>query len=138
MDDAFCLSWYNLRPYELLEIHSADSIVRLPREVIAHYIRPYFEARIRALRVVSRDHWQSSREGFVPRVGRKLSKGRLVASDPLTYGMFREKKKTKLEWRERWVVIHQGVLSLCKDRLVSSLPVFVFYVILIQYSFTGP
>ena len=72
----------------------------------------YVEARIRALRVVSRDHWQSSKEAFVPRVGSKLSKGRLVSSDPLTYGMFREKEKKKqkqmLEWRERWVVIHQG------------------------------
>lgn len=35
LDDDFRLAWHNLRPYELLEIHSADSIIRLPREVMA-------------------------------------------------------------------------------------------------------
>jgi hypothetical protein len=46
LDDNFRLSWYNLHPYELLEILSTEGIVRLPREVVVHYVRPYFEANV--------------------------------------------------------------------------------------------
>ena len=38
--------WYNILPYELLEIHPAGSTIRLPGEVVAHYVRPYFEAHV--------------------------------------------------------------------------------------------
>ena len=133
LDDDFLLSWYNLRPYELLEIHGADSIVRLPRELITHYVRPYFEARARALKAVSRDYWETSREVFVDKMGgggktSKSGKERLVSSDPLAYAAKGKKKtkKTKLEWRDRWIVIHQGVLSLCNDRSVRSLALSVY------------
>ena len=134
LDDDYVLSFYGIRPYELLEIHPAGSIVRLPREVMVQYVRPYFEARVMALRAVRTDSFPSDREGLADRVAArrskngKIGKGRLVSSDPLVYGMFgdknepkkKNKKVTKTEWKERWVVIHQGVLSLCSDRLVCS------------------
>ena len=152
LDNDFRLAWYNLRPYELLEIHSADSIIRLPREVMAGPLCVTIHTLRRAsgrCALFRETIGNLLKEAFVPRVGSKLSKGRLVSSDPLTYGMFREKEKKKqkqmLEWRERWVVIHQGVLSLCKDRSVSSLLAFVFtsrILSLTQHSFpcmlTGP
>lgn len=55
LEDDFRLSFYALRPYELLELHPARHIIRLPRETLTQYVQPYFEARIRALRSVAKD-----------------------------------------------------------------------------------
>ena len=130
LDDDYLLSWYNLRPYELLEVHPAGTIIRLPRDVMVHYVRPYFEARIQALRIVSKEDKKSHRHGAADRDGAgssksgKLAKGRLVSSEPVAHAKAwnskepKNKSKTTLIWRSRWVVIHQGVLSLCTDRSV--------------------
>lgn len=147
LEDAFVLSHYKIHPHELLEIHPAGSIVRLQREVMVQYIRPYFEAPVKALRKTP----SSSKEGFIDRVGagrsksaKMAGKARLVSSDPLVYGMFGErsepkkKKTTKLEWRERWVVIHEGVLSLCNDRSVRPIYLLFIYPTRILTFFEGP
>lgn len=132
LDDDYVFSWCDIRPYELLEIHPVGSIIRLPREVMVQYVRPYFEARIKALHIVSKNKVRATKEAFVDRVGVRrsksggLTKKGLATSDPLTYDLFRDKnlkesrnkRRSKLEWRERWVIIHQGVLSLCDDRSV--------------------
>jgi hypothetical protein len=147
LEDDFVLSQYNIHPHELLEIHPAGCIVRLQREVMVHYVRPYFEARVKALRKAPSS---SSKEAFVDRVGagrsktaKTAGKARLVSSDPLVYGMFgdrsepKKKKTTKLEWRERWVVIHEGVLSLCNDRSVRPIHLLFIYPTRILTFFKG-
>ena len=53
LEDDFRLSWYNLLPYELLEIRFVGGIVGLPREVAVHYVCPYFEANVKALATVA-------------------------------------------------------------------------------------
>lgn len=111
LEDDFFLSWYNLRPYELLELHLAGAVVSLPREVMLDYVKPYFMAKVKVLR----------KEGDVPREGSiRIPQGTKVhaySSDPPA----RKKGKMKLEWKERWVIIHQGVLNLCKNRTVGVL-----------------
>ena len=137
LDDDFRLSWYNILPYELLEIHPAGSVIRLPREVVVHYARPYFEARVRAAVAVARHDWQSSREGLVGRVGvgrsksRQAGKGR--SSDPLVYVEKETDKKRKWQWMERWVVIHQGVLSVRKNRQVRCFPFLIMFPLVYSY-----
>jgi hypothetical protein len=59
----------------------------------------------------------------------KGGKGRFALSDPLPYAQIdkemekskkQKKKRPKLEWKDRWVVIHQRILTVCKDRSVRS------------------
>jgi hypothetical protein len=176
LEDDFLISWYRLRPYELLEMHLAGGIVMLPREVGGEYVKPYFEARVKALRVIGgtggdRDGeggrvvrpgggMGASRAGAAVRTpavdtgkmrkGRKGDPGRSKSMDPLSSGgsdrimsdggsvdkggkgagkdsgkdsgkRERKKKGVQLEWKDRWVVVHQGVLNLCKHRLVRFL-----------------
>lgn len=112
MEDDYSLSWYQLRPYELLELHPPGAIVRLPRENIPEYVKPYFEARVKALRVIWTEK-ELRAEKDRPRPGQ---------SPADTSPVIRKRKKTKLEWRERWIIIHQGMLNLFKDRS-SSIPI---------------
>ncbi|KIK60974.1 hypothetical protein GYMLUDRAFT_599350 [Collybiopsis luxurians FD-317 M1] len=46
---------YELKPYELLEIHRLGVVAKLPREVTSKYIEPYWEGWVKALRVVFRE-----------------------------------------------------------------------------------
>lgn len=112
LEDEFLLSWYNLRPYELLELHLAGAVVGLPREVMLDYVKPYFMAKVKALR----------KEGDLLYEGsmriQQAGKGQSYSPDT----SMRKKGKIKLEWKERWVIIHQGVLNLCKYRTVGVVP----------------
>jgi hypothetical protein len=90
LEDEFSFSLYNVCPHELLEIHSAELVMTLPRAVLPDYLTPCFHARVSALREV----WKNGANG---------------PSDT----------KPKLEWRERWVLVRDGVLSLCRGRDVS-------------------
>ncbi|KAF5343078.1 hypothetical protein D9758_011123 [Tetrapyrgos nigripes] len=54
LEDHFALGWYELKPYELLEIHRRGVILTLPRTLTVDYISPYWEGYVRALRVVLR------------------------------------------------------------------------------------
>lgn len=96
------------------------TLTALPRSNPTAYIQPYWEGWVRALRVVVRPD--------------------AIDTDPVryTYGQFgsslagtfggvvppkpphveERKPKTNLEWRERWVVIKDGTIYLCKDRQV--------------------
>lgn len=160
LEEHFFVSWYDLGPHELVELHcssppttfaralifgqmlmnggslilpipSQNSIpdrhdsfpspavsatlgltlaeplrlTRLPRHDLASYTEPYWEGWIRILRVM----WQSDLD-------------RSPTDPPETFpqvnGLNDTRTKTK-EWRERWAVIRNGVLSLCKNRDVS-------------------
>jgi hypothetical protein len=164
LEEHFFVSWYNLGPHELVELHcssppttfsralifghmlmnggsltlavpvpSQNSIpdrhasssfsspavsatlsltpaeplrlTRLPRHDLASYTEPYWEGWVRILRVM----WQSDPD---------RSPTGLPETFPQVNGLNDTRTKTK-EWRERWAVIRNGVLSLCKKRDVS-------------------
>ncbi|KAJ3995122.1 hypothetical protein F5050DRAFT_357264 [Lentinula boryana] len=49
------LSDYEIKPYELLEVHRWGVVTRLPREITFKYIEPYWEGWVKALRLVFRE-----------------------------------------------------------------------------------
>ncbi|KAF8842078.1 hypothetical protein BDN67DRAFT_1067996 [Paxillus ammoniavirescens] len=133
LEDEFTLSWYNLRPYELLEMHRAGTVVSLPRDMIEEYIQPYFEAKVRALRAV----W-SPKSGRFEAPGHDTqhelhgSKGkeklgaRLDAFSPRSSNLQPDRRRrAKVEWKERWVIVNQGILTLCKEQ-AGNAPVHQF------------
>ncbi|KAL4074804.1 hypothetical protein V8B97DRAFT_2022429 [Scleroderma yunnanense] len=110
LEDDYNFSWYKLRPYELLEIHRSGTVISLPREVPLEYVQPYFHARAKALLAV----WSHKSGRFKPpgnstehEIGHKK---RDLPAPP--------KWRPKLEWKDRWVVIHNDILSLSKDSVV--------------------
>lgn len=138
LEDDFPLSWYAIRSYELLEVHRAGVVLRLPRELPSEYIQPYFEARVRVLRAVSSNGYIHIYSGE----GDEEKKGTRIQADEEKKGWEKDKgkkskvrekdghgdtlvvvergrsKKQKIEWKERWAVIRSGVLNLCKDENV--------------------
>jgi hypothetical protein len=111
-------------------MHPREGVVSLPRSVVGDYTRPYFEGRVRSLRVV----WgERAGAGAGPHSG-KIRKGKEGSGSdgPGTGGKTKgkgkqkdnanlnsnSKPKTQLEWKDRWVVIHQDMLNLCKYRMV--------------------
>ena len=129
LEDDYSLAWYRLRPYELLELHPPGTMVRLPREVMLEYIQPYLELDVRALRVVvnAKDaHGTSYLQDVSPNKIRK-AKDLSGESHGPSGGVggtgappsIRKRRKMKLEWRDRYLVIRQGMLSLFKSRSVS-------------------
>ncbi|KAI0943113.1 hypothetical protein AcV7_002350 [Taiwanofungus camphoratus] len=141
LEDHFALAWYAFRPYELLELHShagpgADGLINLPRVLPEAYVRPYFEARVRVLRVVGSHHpaeylsslpkrkgkekvkdWQKQRDLEVtPISGPVMEEGPERDVDTSTGERKEKKRRKKMEWHERWVVIHQGMFKLGRHR----------------------
>jgi hypothetical protein len=95
------------------------------------YIKPYLELDVRALRVIVND---KDMHAFGPAYAApdapspsKNKKPKDLAPDgPSVTGgaspgsqSMRKRRKTKLEWRDRYLVIRQGMLSLFKSRTVS-------------------
>lgn len=135
LEDDCTLAWYRLRPHELLELHPPGTIVRLQRDVMLDYVKPYLELDVRALRVIVNDKDMSHVFGpssYAPDVSspnhknKKLrdpasgeSLGAAVAGGGSPAQSTRKRRKTKLEWRDRYLVIRQGMLSLFKSRTVS-------------------
>jgi hypothetical protein len=134
LEDDYSLAWYRLRPHELLELHPPGTIVPLLRESMFDYIQPYLELDVRALRVVINDR-DSPALGAVH--GQDISPSKIrKAKDPAIESRAmgggngngggssgqpstRKRRKMKLEWRDRYLVIRQGILSLFKSRFVS-------------------
>lgn len=128
MEDPFHLSWYAPNPYELFEFYPrGDSFIPLPRYNVEAYVRPYFEARVWALRFVGNDlsvehsaDLERPKGKGKERERRTGSSGAAISGD-VGEDTKRRKPKKKMEWRERWVVVHQGILKLCRSRSVSFL-----------------
>ncbi|KAG1747141.1 uncharacterized protein EDB91DRAFT_71315 [Suillus paluster] len=119
LEDDYALSWYNLRPGELLEMHRSGKVVQLPREVMTEYVQPYFECKVRALRAV----WSPKAGRFESPVAKRNSlsaKSKDKMSIPTPLQPEKKRKKAKVEWKDRWIVINQGTLSLCKDSSVGT------------------
>lgn len=96
LEDDASLSWYKLRPFELLEMHRMNGVISLPRNSLLSYIEPYFEATV----MVS--------EGATSRKTRKTKNSR--ASE-----------ECNAAWLVRWAYIRDGVLNLCQDRTVRRM-----------------
>lgn len=94
LEDDASLSWYNLRPYELVELHRLGTVVALPRSPVA-YAAPYFDSRVLVL-----DTAVAELDGAARRMRRKKPEER------------------RAEWKARWVVVRDGVLAFCKDVVV--------------------
>jgi len=128
LEDDYSLAWYRLRPHELLELHPPGMMVRLPREVMLEYIQPYLELDVRALRVVvnAKDAHGTYLQDVSPN---KIRKPKDTSGEsrspsggvggPGAPPSIRKRRKMKLEWRDRYLVIRQGMLSLFKSRSVS-------------------
>lgn len=121
LEDDRSLDSYDIKAHELIEIHRAGVLLRLPRTNIHEYIQPYFEGLsspglqfvahvwsgwVKALRVI----YKPTRPTASDLHSTKSVKTQ--ATDPPT-------TRSSLEWRKRWVVIHDGVFSISKDRAVS-------------------
>lgn len=112
LEDNQTISWYKLRPHELLEIHRSGTVVSLPREVAMNYVQPYFHARIKALLAV----WSHKSGRFKPpghSTEHEIGHKKRDRPTPPRW-------KPKLEWKDRWVVIHNDILSLAKDTAVCK------------------
>ena len=126
LDDNCILSWFGLHPYELLEMHPAGVVISLPREIVAEYVRPYFEAKVQALRLIKK----RVGEGSPRRNGRSADGTQSAphAADPVAEEVLgnerrdkrRKESRTTVEWGDRWLVIHRGILSIGNDRSVRS------------------
>lgn len=121
LEDDYALSWYNLRPCELLEMHRSGKVVQLPREIMSEYVQPYFESKARALRAV----WSITSGRFESpsatsnRLGSRSRDKIYTTQTPLQPE--KKRRKAKVEWKDRWIVINHGTLSLCKDSSVCPL-----------------
>jgi len=129
LEDDCTLAWYRLRPHELLELHPPGSIVRLPRDVMLEYVKPYLELDVRALRVIVNDKdthafgAACAPDASSPTKNRKPKDPGGESYSPAggspASQSTRKRRKTKLEWRDRYLVIRQGMLSLFKSRTVG-------------------
>lgn len=131
LEDDYSIAWYRLRPHELLELHPPGTIVRFPRDVMLEYIKPYLELDVRALRVIVNDKdmhvfGPAYAAPDAPSPGKNKKPKDHAPDGPPVAGngspasqSTRKRRKTKLEWRDRYLVIRQGMLSLFKSRTVS-------------------
>ncbi|KAF8134999.1 hypothetical protein EV363DRAFT_1447792 [Boletus edulis] len=123
LEDEFTLSWYNLRPYELLEMHPVGILAPLQRDVLEEYIQPYFQAKVRVLRSMwNQKHGRFETAGVDATSQKTMDKltHKLDALSTKSTALHPEKRrKTKVDWKGRWVVIHQGCLFLCKDNVTN-------------------
>lgn len=120
LEDDYSLSWYRLHSNELLELHPPGAIISLSRDGMSEYIRPYIELKVKALRVVS--HEDSKPAGMD---GAKIRRTRDAGGHPRSpteraAPSLRKRKKTKLEWKERWLIVHHGVLNLYRNKNDSA------------------
>lgn len=114
LEDHHELSWYTVYPHELFELHSHTTIIRLPRASITDYVKPYFETRVWALKVITKDDESSL---GLPRSIEKLGRGADIAEHERERNL--RKRRTKFQWQEQWVIIYRGLFQLCKDRNVT-------------------
>lgn len=117
LDDDWTLEDYNIKPGELIEMHRVGVTPPLPRRDISAYVQPYWEGWAKTLRVVYKDiltiedpKKPSTKNVKHASGDQGTADGRRVDEGP---------RSTRLEWRDRWVVIRDGLLLLCKDRQVS-------------------
>lgn len=113
LEDHNSLSWYSLHPHEFLELHYCNCIVKLPREIVGDYVQPYFEAKVWALKAMSNTEETEGTPKAAEKLGRVPEAGESEREKA-------KKRRAKLQWHVRWVIIHQGHFQLCIERDVSG------------------
>ncbi|KAF8216903.1 hypothetical protein K438DRAFT_2007648 [Mycena galopus ATCC 62051] len=95
LEDDLPLSFYDMQAHELLELHCASIIVPLPRAHPARYLDAYWEGRVKVLRIR-------------PAEGER---------EEDAWGLYRVKtgETRAVDWRERWLVVREGNVYLCRD-----------------------
>ncbi|KAJ7181045.1 hypothetical protein C8R46DRAFT_1187279 [Mycena filopes] len=101
LEDDLPLSFYDMQADELLEIHRIGVVVTLPRAHPTRYLEAYWEGWVRVLRM------------------RPLED----EEDSYTLYKIRRAETRALEWRDRWLVVREGSIYLCRDesRLIHTL-----------------
>ncbi|KAF7310002.1 hypothetical protein MIND_00373000 [Mycena indigotica] len=94
LEDDLPLSFYDLQPDELLELHRLGVVIPLPRSDLKRYLDAYWEGWVRLLRV------------------------RPVEEDEEHYNLYRVRylESRPLEWKDRWVVVREGHLHIYRDQ----------------------
>ncbi|KAK0199401.1 hypothetical protein DFS33DRAFT_1368010 [Desarmillaria ectypa] len=90
LEDDFTFAWYDIQPGELFEVHRVGVVLKLQRTAPAEYAKPYWEGWAKAVKTNPN--------------GKKKN----VMGDG--------GKESKFEWKDRWVVVREGQMQLCKDR----------------------
>ncbi|KAK7024990.1 hypothetical protein R3P38DRAFT_2530591 [Favolaschia claudopus] len=96
LEDDLPLSFYDMRADELLELHRAGVVVTLPRANPKRYLEAYWEGAIRILRM------------------------RPIEDEEDSYHLYkiRPLETRALDWRDRWLVVREGNIYLCKDETI--------------------
>ncbi|KAJ7656427.1 hypothetical protein DFH06DRAFT_1473648 [Mycena polygramma] len=101
LEDDLPLSFYDMQADELLELHRAGVVVTLPRANPTRYLDAYWEGWVRVLRM------------------------RPIEDEEDSYSLYkiRQAETRQLEWRDRWLVVREGCIYLCRDekRLIHTL-----------------
>lgn len=95
LEDDLPLGFYDMQADELLEIHRVGVIVPLPRANPTRYLDAYWEGWVRVLRMRPMDEEEDS------------------------YALYkiRRAETRALEWRDRWLVVREGSIYLCRDEV---------------------
>ncbi|KAJ6481299.1 hypothetical protein C8R47DRAFT_595235 [Mycena vitilis] len=93
LEDDLPLSLYDMQADELLELHRAGVVVTLPRANPTRYLDAYWEGWVRVLRM------------------------RPIEDEEDSYSLYkiRQAEARQLEWRDRWLVVREGCMYLCRD-----------------------
>ncbi|KAJ7085473.1 hypothetical protein B0H15DRAFT_376680 [Mycena belliarum] len=101
LEDELPLSFYDMQPNELLELHHLGVVVTLPRANLARYLDAYWEGWVHVLRMCP------------------------IEDEEDSYPLYkiRPTETRTLEWCDRWLVVREGRVYLCRDeaRLVHTL-----------------
>ncbi|EMD31394.1 hypothetical protein CERSUDRAFT_119785 [Gelatoporia subvermispora B] len=134
LEDHFNLGWYSLHPFELLELYAQpeqamlrpDRIISLPRGHLEEYIRPFLETRVRFVRLdgVDADSFGLYKTNTGPAFNHERDPGTRKEGSVATTSVDAHprglrhgaKRKKKVGWRERWLVVHEGYVRIYKDR----------------------
>ncbi|KAJ7312426.1 hypothetical protein DFH08DRAFT_1044443 [Mycena albidolilacea] len=93
LEDDLPLSFYDMQADELLEPHRVGVVVTLPRAHPTRYLDAYWEGWVRVLRM------------------------RPIDTEEDSYPLYkiRQLETRVLEWRDRWLVVREGNIHLCRD-----------------------
>ncbi|KAJ7825748.1 hypothetical protein B0H14DRAFT_3725899 [Mycena olivaceomarginata] len=93
LEDDLPLSFYDMQADELLELHRVGVVVTLPRAHPTRYLDAYWEGWVRVLRM------------------------RPIDTEEDSYPLYkiRQLETRVLEWRDRWLVVREGNIHLCRD-----------------------
>ncbi|KAJ7092837.1 hypothetical protein B0H15DRAFT_777270 [Mycena belliarum] len=107
LEDELPLSFYDMQPNELLELHRLGVVVTLPRANLARYLDAYWEGWVRVLRM------------------------RPIEDEEDSYLLYkiRPTKTRTLEWCDRWLVVREGRVYLCRDEMRLALSVKSFILV---------